>query len=495
MPLNLAELNLKSAEEILVDLIAGYRNSLIKRGIANPNVSFGTAQYGKFQAFANEGAAISSNIAILGEQMMPDSATGSYLERIAALYLLGLRAAGPSSGPILLETDQPSGVLVAVPSGAQLIDSAGLTYEVAAGGSFELDDEVSIISTATGSATNLEEGTILTWTAPPAHVAPTCVVGAGGLTGGNNSETIEQLRQRVLTRLRNPPGSANAAHVNLVAEDSSSAVDASFTYPCANGPGTLMVAVTRAPTSTDKTRDVDSLILSTKVAPAVVGLLPEYAETTVTTVTNEETDISIGLSLPAATQAAPPGPGGGWVHVPFPVRASHGYVVPTVTSTTVLTVDSDSAPTAGSTQVCYVRQANWKLYTATVSSFVDNGSNSYTITLDTPFVDVTSSDFIFPNAERMQDYLDAFFAYFATLGPGQKTSAAGLLPRALRRPLTNFAYPSDVGPSLLRFMSNVGEEVLDADFLYRSKTTPTIPTLINSAPNVLIPRHIGIYPL
>jgi hypothetical protein len=243
----------------------------------------------------------------------------------AALKGLSYRNAGPSTGSIVLASTITT--KVGIPSGAQLIDANGLTYQVLVGGQFLNGATIDIESVDTGESTNLDAGAVLRWTAPPEFVQPTALVGSGGLTGGVDKETEEGLRGRLLDRYRNPPNGVNSAALNIAVEASSSAVQKCFAFPACNGPSTVHLAAVGAPSATNKSRIVNPIVMSTKVVPGGVGAVPEYAECVVTTVQDYPTNVSIGLSLPSSKTASPAGPGGGWLDGnPFPVLASPGYV-------------------------------------------------------------------------------------------------------------------------------------------------------------------------
>jgi len=479
--------NVKTLEQIRTDYLRTYREALIRRGVSDPDVSPGTEIYIHATALAQELSALGYNLQILAADVLPDTAQGDGIVRHAALSGLSLRPAGGSTGPIVFDsTISP----VAVALGAQLTDTSGLKYKVTVGGSYSDGYDIPIAAVDTGSATNLAEGSVLRWSTAPAYANSIALVGAGGLTGGVDEETLEGLRTRTLDVLRAPPGSGNASEVNAWAEASSPSVQKSFANPCANGPGTVHVAVLRAPTSTDKDRDIDSITLSTVITPYIQARLPEYVELTVTTVQNQDVSVSFGLSLPDYTT------GLGWLdQTPWPTNESQGYAdVTAVTSSTVFTVDADVAPADGLTQICWLSPVTWTVKKAKVVSH-SGSAGAYTITIDTPFTDIAIGDLITPQARNIDTYFDAVLSQFASLGPGEKTDLAGLLPRALRQPLTSQSWPAAIGPSVLKFLVSTGDEILDVAYLYRSDTTPDLPTLITDPPFVLVPQGIAFYPL
>jgi uncharacterized phage protein gp47/JayE len=497
MATTIEQLKIKSLEEIRADYLRTYRNGLIKRGIPDPNVSEGTEVYNKATALAQQIYVASANVPAAANAQMPDSADAEDLERIARIYKLGLRPAGPSAGPLVLSASVTSAV--AIPGGATLIDPNGLAYTVTVGGPYTSGQNIPIASVDTGDATNLEAGTVLRWASPPPYVNTTALVGAGGLTGGIPLEDIEGLRERVLERLQNPPNGTNWASIVAETEAASTAVQKAFAYPAANGPSTVHVCAVRAPTATNKGRDLDATTLVGTIRPAVAAAFPEFVDVLVTGAQSYPADLSIGLALPTSTKASPAGAGGGWVDAqPFPYLAAYGYAgASSVTNSTSISVFSDFPPVVGAT-VCWVSRDDWKLRTAKVVSFT--GAGPYALVLDTAFtsdngVVIAPGDFVFPFAERMVVYVKAVLDGFAKLGPGEKTALVSLLPRAYRRPLVGQAWPSSLQRTFLRGLTDSGEEVADVDYLYRSITTPPLPFLITDEPYVLTPAQIGIYPL
>jgi len=492
-------LQIKTLEEIRDDYLRTYRNMLIAKGIDNPSTGEGSEVYLRATALAQQVYAASASAPVLANAMMPDTAEGDDLLRWARLRGIGPRPAGVSSGGVYLSAtiDDP----IAIPEGAQLIDGDGLTYRVVTGAAYRDGEIVPIESVETGDEVNLEAGVKLRWTAPPEFVQPTAEVIVGGLTGGTPVETEDGFRARLLDLMANPPNGVNSASFNLAAEKSSPAVQKAFFYPAANGPSTGRSAVVGAPTSTNKTRVVNALVMSTVVEPAVSGHAPEFVDVVTTTVEPLQVNVAVGLDLPAAKTAVPAGPGGGWVDaVPFPLTNSLGYsYVDLVTSSTEVRVTSDVAPVVGGS-VCWLSGVDWRLRTAKVLSFVyvPGPVDAYTITLDTALVSsngtpIAVNDWLFPASENVQAYVDTLLESFAGLGPGQITSVVGLLPRARRRPFVTESWPSDLDSRFLRPLATY-DEVYSQGYNYKSLTTPPVPSLITDPPYIFTPGRLGFYP-
>lgn len=491
MPIDLNAFTVKSAAEFRDDILRGIRNGKIAYGIENPIVAPGTDDYLWATVLANQLAILSNNATIKANSRLPDSAVGVDLDATAAMFGLARRIAGGSTGSIDL-VSSVSPVLIA--TGTQLIDPSGQLYEVAIGGTYGDGYEVEISSIATGAATNLDAGTILRWVSAPTFVAAKVLVSEDGLVGGVDAEDDETLRARLLARLQNSPSAGNWSMVAELAI-SVSGVQAAFVYPTINGPSTQGVAVVRAPTDTNKNRDVDALVM-VEVENILQGNLPEYVDTIITTVENVPCEVIFSLALPASRRAVPAGIGGGWLDgVPFPAAMNTPEdtgLVTAVDSNTVITVKAPSAPVAGITRIAWLNPTTWTVYHATVLDY-DGSSSPYELTLDSPLVGIEEGCRISPDAEFIEDYFAAALAGFAALGPGEKLDPAlvpGIYPRAYRKPFPSQLYPYALGQKMLALL-NDQTNVDDTAYLYRSLSTPGVPTDVNDPPKILVPSHIS----
>lgn len=479
------------------------RNGLIQRGVSDPNVTPGSDWWVEAQAVANQLAVIEANGLIKSEELLPDTATEDNLARISAIFGLTKQAASGSVGSVILE----SSASTTVATGAQLIDGAGLSYEVSTGGTYANGASIPIRAISTGFDTNHDEDDVLRWVSAPPFAAEKALVGPGGLVNGIDAEDDEALRGRLLSLLQTPPSTGNAEHVAELAEASTPSVQKAFVYPAIQGPSTVHVAVSAAPTLTNKSREVASATMSGTVTPYVQGQLPEHAYSAITTVNDTNADVAFGLSLPEAPTASPPGPGGGWVNgTPWPApdnSSTFRCTVTAVTSSSVFTVDATTSPTANVTQICWYSPYEWKLYSATVIS-VSGTSGAYVITLDQPFVDIVVGCYIWPKCENAQEYCDAVVDAFALMGPGEKSSNASALVRGFRRPRPAAGWPSTLGSHLTRALTDAQREVLSAQFFHRTDgtttttgsggvVTPQVPASVSDPPNIYVPRHISFY--
>jgi len=523
----------KSQPEIRSDILRTVSNHLRSLGIANPNVGPGSDYYGIADALANEICVGLANGIVATDDMMPDTAGGASLDRWLALFLLKRRGATTSAGVILPAYLLTQGYTL-IPVDAQLIDSAGLKYEVTVGGSYGPGNPgagqpanlyVPVQSVDGGVATDHANGDVLTWVSLIPYVGPNVTVGTtggeDGLSGGNDSEAFEDEppRQRLYSRLQNPPVAGNWSDVVRMAQDSSPDVQDAGVYPALLGPGSVFFVVWAAPqtagvlSSTSKNRSLPAALINGTVVPYVQGQYPARAVVVGASSVDQPTDVAFLLSLPAAPTAQPAGPGGGWLDgSPWPssVGGTAPCIVTAVASSVQFTVNATTPPQVGVSHIAYISPSNWQLYTATVIG-VSGTSGAYVLTIDTPWptlapdiISLLPRPAIFPQAVKQENYLAAVLAGFANLGPGEWTPSPIILFRSFRHPSTSQIWFSDLDANLLRVVENAGQEVLSAAYLYRQQVSPTVPptptitasdpfTLTSAAPNHLVPRSISWY--
>ena len=153
----------------------------------------------------------------LAKQLMPDTAEQEWLDRHGQIWLVnadgstGRKAATYASGTIQFEGD----VGVNVPIGTLLKSGAQVEYQLIApatigSGGLGNAEAVALVAGAVG---NLPDGTNLDFVGGPINGVRlvTCL---GDMSGGVEQETDEQLRERILFRIQNPPmGGSEADYV------------------------------------------------------------------------------------------------------------------------------------------------------------------------------------------------------------------------------------------------------------------------------------------
>jgi uncharacterized phage protein gp47/JayE len=145
----------------------------------------------------------------LARQLMPDTAETEWLDRHGQIWLvnsdgsLGRKAAAQSSGTVGF-TGTPG---VIIPEGSILTAPTGQTYETLEFGTLPASGaqplEVAVKSINPGADQNMPTGTPLAQAVPISGVDSDVLV--IDLRGGTDVETDEELRARVLQRIREPP--------------------------------------------------------------------------------------------------------------------------------------------------------------------------------------------------------------------------------------------------------------------------------------------------
>lgn len=488
------------------------RNGLIQRGVANPNVTRSSDHYVYATALAINIAPAYQNLGIMSDQQMPDTAEDEYLIRQLTTYGLEVPSAVGSSGNIVFAASSAS----LVPTGKQLVDDLGQVYEVVTGGTYVDGNEIPIRGVTTGKSTDHVSGDALQWVGGvPGFADNVALVGPGGLTGGADEGDNSSNRSLLYSHLRNPAGGGNWSQIIAWAKAASPSVYSAFVYPALNGPATVGL-VLLGPMSYDSTngftREVTETVRSL-VHDYVAAQIDAHAHVNLTTQTPKEADsnavdvsVAIGVSLPAAIGAG--GPGGGWVNAtPWPVllgTATRVYVS-AVTDSTHITITSNDAGTTpsavgiqdGVTEVAWFdaqgyADGNAAVRTAVVTAH-GGSTGAITLTLSEPFPDIATNDFVFPSSERAEQYAQAFLLAMSNMGPGQWYSNLSLVPQAARRPLIAQQQTSDMAASLLKPITDSGEEVEDVAYLYRSSTSPAVPVSTTASPKTFVPGTLGFF--
>jgi uncharacterized phage protein gp47/JayE len=144
----------------------------------------------------------------LALQLMPDTAETEWLDRFGTIWVGGRKAATYASGTVTC-----TGIIdIAVPSGSQLsaVTAAGTflfitTEEIVIGST---PTPVSVSAITPGAAGNLATGSVMQFTSAIAGVNSIATVVT--LVGGSDQESDDELRARVLLRIREPPMGGDA---------------------------------------------------------------------------------------------------------------------------------------------------------------------------------------------------------------------------------------------------------------------------------------------
>lgn len=180
-------------------------------------------------------------IDFLKDQLFALSADAEYLVDIGSEYGITPKAASKASGEVSV-TGTNGSVIAAL---TELQSSDGEIYLVdeeatIAGGVATL----SVTAQSGGVDGNQDAGTVLTFVSPITGVNTSATVDSNALSGGLDAENTEELRERVLSRKRQPPhGGADFDYESWALEVSG--VTRAWSFPEHQGIGTVGLAFVR----------------------------------------------------------------------------------------------------------------------------------------------------------------------------------------------------------------------------------------------------------
>jgi uncharacterized phage protein gp47/JayE len=492
----------ESAAEIRDDLLTDFRLASLAVGIEDPEISVqpGSENYFFFTAVANSGMLQYANIATVKPALTPLTATGEDLENWRKSLKLPVVEPSPATGKITVDVD--AGATLTLQDGLQFVLPSGLRGKVSGTQPGVVDNsDANVAMIDPGSSGNADAGTVVRWVSPPFGLKTEGRVSASRpLAGGYDQETEPRKRERVLNRLGTSAGGGNWGQLREQAFNALASVSDCWVYPAIGGPSTVKVVVARA-------FDEDRHDYSRAMTDAAVALVKDEIqrqngdgfELVVQTPGEQDADLVVYVTLPNSSLAG--GNGQGWVdQSPWPPAGSGTH--PAVTSAAdanTITVNATTAvePIDGLTHVSWWAPGEQKFYTALVVDH-SGSSGAWVLTLDAPFVDadgvsVAVGDYISPAAVNMGNYGKTFVALMGKLGAGENCAPlSGDTPRRLRHPFIADVPNSTIGGRLVNEWSRQHPEIEAATLAYAPTSTPTVPASVDTAPNILVPRHFGI---
>lgn len=474
-------------------------------GIASPPVQYGTDWWLLSEAEGRMAILLVALIQNAESNSSVLSAVGVSLDTIRKAY--GLPVAPPTYANGKVKVGVVSGT-VSINNGTPItINSVQYTVDGTHMGVAD-EDEIDVVCSVTGDQGNQVGGTAGSFSPAPLGVKAALTVSyAVPLTGGTDTESPQRMRDRIRNRLQNTPAGGNAGHIIELANSVITNLDGVYVYPALGGPGSAKVVPVKAidPDSNDFSRTLDSSALNL-VRQEIYALTPTPMWIVVQASADEAVDVSLIVDIPDSILAG--GDGTGWLdETPWPPITTGGSgtgydfcaVTTSPTSTTQITVSSQDAtgPSAGQTQISWWAPGDQKFRTYLVTA-VAGSAGAWQLTVDRPMLDsdnnsVAAGDWICPAATHMDEYGKAWRDIMGTLGPGENTSDP-YRPFALRYPTADFGTQSDINTKLLVTLVGSHDSLRGASYQYRSLTAPTVPSSIDTAPNVLTLDNFGIYP-
>jgi uncharacterized phage protein gp47/JayE len=180
-------------------------------------------------------------LAYLDKQRFVSTATGQDLERYGNVYKIGRKSATYASGTLVVQADYPMSVPVNTvftrPDGATFKSTSDVTLLV--GQNTLL---IPVTATVAGKAGNTVAATAMTCNLVFTYggSVQTAVVDSNGIGQGTDQEEYEDLRDRILARIRNPP-MGGAEHDYIAWAREVPGVTRAFVEPNIYGRGTVGV--------------------------------------------------------------------------------------------------------------------------------------------------------------------------------------------------------------------------------------------------------------
>jgi uncharacterized phage protein gp47/JayE len=177
----------------------------------------------------------------VARQVIPDTADQDYLERWASVWGIARKSAVAATGNVVFSgsntTQIPAGVVLQRSDGAEFVTTA---TGVIAGGSAS----IAVVARVPGEGGNTPGATQLALAAQILGVSSTAVTAAAGLVSGAEVEADDDLRQRLLSRIQQPPqGGASNDYVTWALEVPG--VTRAWVFPQWLGAGTVGVFFVR----------------------------------------------------------------------------------------------------------------------------------------------------------------------------------------------------------------------------------------------------------
>ncbi|MFA4900904.1 MAG: baseplate J/gp47 family protein [Brevundimonas sp.] len=499
----ITRVELPTIAELAADYCEDMRRLKIRAGIANPNVAPGSETAMTGEATASVAFQLHAEIAATQDATMEDSANGDDLIRLAKIKRdMDPRLGAGAQGNVTVSCTGA----VTYPKDLECKAADGLRYKVVTSMARTNGQPLPVTGIDTGKRTDKLPGAVMTWSSPPAGSATTAVVDASGLNNGIDPDNDARLRARLLDSIRHPGASGSWAHYVEWAEQNM-AVEKAFCVPAPSGPGTVRVIYTVVADKDNLTGAYTregSTALTAAVALNVVAQDPEHADVPTTTVADSETTLYLRIKCPLAVEDG--GPGGGWIdglstRWPSPVApyttVSHLNAPPTVpTAIQVDCLDAGANPPLVDAHITIWSTSAKKFVHGQILSATLVAGNVYNLVLHEPIDTsiITTDDPISPDAESMDDYGDTIARAFGSLGPGELTTNALLLPRSARHPLATESWNS--------MLTSVHVGMLPIEHPEVTHVTCDVPTLpalpappatVNDPPGILVLGKLAIY--
>lgn len=458
------------------------------------NVLEGSENYIRADAIARRVVHAFANNQLALQDYSPLTAQGDNLIAIARVYGVGKRAPNKAAGYLVITCTGT----VTIPADYQCTAPNGEKYQTTSVNTVATGASVLVEAVNAGKATDQDALTNVTWDSNAVgNLQQTAKVAASGLTGGEDEDDQEKLRQRLIDRLAFPGVGGNVSQVKAFSEDASAAVATAYVYAGARGPASYDVALV----SDESDRSVPVTVINT-VAAYLEANLPGHASLNVTTVAEQGMDVVFMATLALPTTAG--GAGGGWRDAaPWPsgtpvAGSDDGKVTAFTAATQTATVRTVATPVVGQS-IAIWSPTTETLYEYTITT-VGGVSGAWTIKVQDAsgavgFKVSPLSSYVSAGAFNLKAYAATIAGQFLFLGPGEKTASSDILPRGRRQPTADQGAAANVDN---RLVGNVQNEHTELELTYGLRlatgttttlTGPSVPSTTADPPRIITLQH------
>jgi uncharacterized phage protein gp47/JayE len=491
------EENYPTPDEILALVLGSMQIDAARRGL-DIDISPGSDHHIRAKAFSKRVSVAIANGQIARDNYNPLTATGDNLFALCALYGITQRPASKAAGYLIVRVSTGS---APIPAGYRCTSPTGEKYQTTTAKTVtntSPNNTIQIQAVEGGSSTNLSAGTQLTWDSSAiGNLLKPCTVDSQGIQNGTDADDEETMRRRLLAKLSRPGIGGNAAQLQEWAEESSSAIEAAYVYSSVRGPGSYDIALTAA----DSDRTLDTTIVST-AASYVAGQMPGHADVNLTTVSAQNVDVVLAMTL--ALPASAGGAGGGWHDAtPWPNATSGNVKITAYDSGTGIATTN---ATATNGLAIGTRIGIWYTPINTTEpvmvertvSYVDLSGGFYNIKTEDGFPVNPTGSYISAGAVHLISYAATALEKVRVLGPGEKTTSVDILPRGRRQPTPEDGTETDLNSRLLTAIQNEHTEIRSLEYAARydtgttnTRTSPSVPTTTANAPRILVLKELA----
>lgn len=505
-------MKINSKDQVRDSILTSITNGFQQAGITTPNTGKSSHFYISADAFATTITSIQNDINQDLIKLDPQSLTGKDLDDYATSLKFSdgstmvRKQPSNSTGYIIFKQSNITQKTY-IDSSYQLVDQAGRAYHPITSGYYNDNAIIQIVSSITGSNTNIPAETQLVWRQLPLYAIPN-VKTLSNISGGTDTETDDVFRTRILNAKIYAPAGSSQDIINFV-NNNIPLCDNVYVYPVANGPASCHIALSSPPQiSLNRSRTVPIQAI-TQANQLVTNMYPQTANFVIQSVQDNKLDMILKVDSNSFLDT-----------YPLPVY--------NVNYTSLLSIDSTyinimfnspvdwthyANPASCNISISWISPYDFTIVNVNVISFNQTGSvGNYNVscTLNAPLSNVNGhadvGSYIFPTMSNASIMLKSVLNSFAQLGASEKYHPSTFLynARTKRYPATTSKLDCKISYSFINNLM-IASDATSAEIAYMYDhirglsvnfgTYPISSGTINilNAPYIYTPYNIAFY--